>query len=331
MKIGLVYNLRKYYPKTSDDPIDADAEWDSESTIFHLLNTIRKLGYDVVDIGAPSNLIYNHKLLEGVDLIFNIAEGVKGRCRESHVPSICELLNIPYTFSDPLTMAISLDKYLCKKIAELHGISFLPYWKITKLEELEIIPSDSYPLFVKPLYEGTAKGITENSIIENYYELIKQVEILLSLYKQPVLVEKYLGGREFTVALLGNENPYVLGIMEIVVNDKTQKNIYTYIAKEQCESKVLYKLFADKDNILWKRVADIALRIYKAIDCRDTARVDIRCDEKENPYFLEINPLPGLHPTHSDLPMIGSMVGRSYESLIQEIIELACKRYNLIG
>lgn len=329
MKIGLVYNLRKFFPRQPEDPIDADAEWDSESTILHLTNTIKSLGYDVVDIGNPLNLIHNYQMLEDVDLIFNIAEGVQGRWRESQVPSICELLNIPYTFSDGLTMAISLDKYLCKKVAEINGISFLPYWKITKLEDLENIPADSFPLFVKPLYEGTAKGITENSVVDNFSKLLEQIKLIMKLYKQPVLVEKYLAGREFTVAILGNEDPYVLGIMEVIINDSSQRNIYTYVAKEECESKVIYRHFSDRNDNLWKRIADLALRVYKAIECRDTARVDVRCDEEDNPYFLEINPLPGLHPTHSDLPIIGSMVGRSYESLIREIIELACRRYNL--
>jgi len=157
----------------------------------------------------------------------------------------------------------------------------------------------------------------------------QQIKLIIKLYKQPALVEKYLGGREFTVAILGNENAYVLGIMEVIINDNSQRNIYTYVAKEECESKVSYRHFSDKNDNLWKKIADLSLRIYKAIECRDTARVDIRCDEKNNPYFLEINPLPGLHPTHSDLPIIGSMVGRSYESLISEIIELACQRYNL--
>ena len=330
MKIGLVYNLRSTYIKDSDEPSDADAEWDSESTIQHLSSTIVSLGHTVVPIGSPQNLIYNHPLLKDINLIFNIAEGIKGRNRESQVPAICELLNIPYTFSDALTMAISLDKYLCKKLVHCEGIPTPAYWKISTFDDLTVIPDNQFPLFVKPVTEGTAKGITVDSLVSNKSELDIQVRRLLDIYKQPVLVEKYLSGREFTASLIGNNNPYVIGIMEIMIHDTTQKNVYTFIAKEEYESRVTYKLFDDRESILWKKMATIALSVFKIIECRDVARIDIRCDEQEIPYFLEINPLPGLHPVHSDFSIIAGMVGRNFESLIKEIIENASLRWGII-
>jgi D-alanine-D-alanine ligase len=329
MKIGFVYNLRNTYIKKNDDPDDADAEWDSESTIQNLSSTIASLGHTVVHIGSPQNLIFKHQLLEDINLIFNIAEGVHGRNRESQVPAICELLNIPYTFSDALTMAISLDKFLCKNLIHQAGIPTPEYWKITTPDDIATVPGNRFPLFVKPITEGTAKGITIDNLVNDHTAFTRQVTYLLNKYRQPILVEKYLSGREFTISIIGNDNPYVLGIMEIIISDPSQKNVYTFLAKEEYESRCKYFLFNDRDNPLWKKIASIALAVYTAIECRDIARVDVRCDEHENPYFLEINPLPGLHPKHSDFSIIAGMVGRTYKSLIEEILNTVAQRYGM--
>ncbi|OGF64812.1 MAG: hypothetical protein A2Y62_19430 [Candidatus Fischerbacteria bacterium RBG_13_37_8] len=328
MKIGLVYNLRKTYLKKIDDPIDADAEWDSEKTIYHLTHAIESLGHTVIDIGSPENVIHKFNEFTNVDLVFNIAEGRKGRCRESQVPAMCELFNIPYTFSDPLTMAIALDKILCKQIIQKAGIPTAPFWKISTAHDMTLIPENAFPLFVKPALEGTAKGITSDSMVRDRLAFEKQVTYLITTYKEPVLVEQFLSGKEFTIAVIGNPNPYILGMMEIIINDPSQNNIYTFDAKENWKSKVTYTFFNDRENVLWKQLSRIALEAYTVLECRDVARVDVRCDERQNPYFMEINPLPGLTPEHSDFPMIAGMVGRSYESLINEIIEQAWQRYH---
>ncbi len=327
MKIGLVYNLRKDYIKKEDDPYDADAEWDSEKTIQALSDAIQYNKHSVVNIGNPLNLIHKHEMLNEVDMIFNIAEGIKGRCRESQVPAICELLNIPYTFSDPLTMALSLDKILCKQIMQASGIPTPSFWKIDDIKNINSIPDNSFPLFVKPSMEGTAKGISKNSLINDKKHLIEQIEYLIKIYKQPILVEKFLQGREFTVAIWGNKNPEIIGIMEITILDPAQNSIYSFEAKEEWRSKVRYELFNDRKSTLWKKMEKIALNAYSTLGCRDVSRIDIRCDEKEEPYFLEINPIPGLQPEHSDFPMIAKMVGINYEYLIGKIIIIAKERY----
>lgn len=329
MRIGLVYNLRKEYIKREDDPIDADAEWDSEKTIQALSNAIRYNKHIVIDIGNPLNIIYRNELLNEVDLIFNIAEGINGRCRESQVPAICELLNKPYTFSDALTMGISLDKILCKQIMQAARIPTAPFWSINEENDVDKIPKDVFPLFVKPAAEGTAKGISKDSFVNDRYRLVDQIKRLLNVYKEAILVERFLPGREFTVAIWGNDKPEIIGIMEIIVIDTTQNSIYTYEAKEEWRSKVRYELFDDRESELWKKIAKIALSVYSVLKCRDVSRIDIRCDEKGEPYFLEINPIPGLQPEHSDFPMIAKMVGINYEELIGRIIEIGKARYSL--
>lgn len=329
MRIGLVYNLRKEYVKKEDEPIDAEAEWDSEKTIQALSDAIRYNKHIVIDIGNPLNLIYKNELLKEVDLVFNIAEGVKGRCRESQVPAICELLSKPYTFSDALTMGISLDKILCKQIMQASGISTAPFWSINEENDISKIADGVFPLFVKPAAEGTAKGISKDSLVKDRCAVVEQVKRLLKVYKEPVLVEKFLPGREFTVAIWGNSKPEIIGMMEIIVIDPAQNSIYSYDAKEEWRSKVQYKLFDERKSYLWRRIAEIALSAYKVLNCRDVSRVDIRCDEKGEPYFLEINPIPGLQPEHSDFPMTAKMVGINYEDLIGRIIEIAKDRYSL--
>jgi D-alanine-D-alanine ligase len=331
MKVGLVYNLRKDYKREVGDPDDIDAEWDSEKTIHSLTEAIKHNNHSVVDIGNPLNLIYQNEAVKQVDMIFNIAEGVRGRCRESQVPAICELLGIPYTFSDALTMALSLDKILCKKLMKASSIPTAPFWVISDNEkEMDTISEREFPLFVKPAFEGTAKGISKDSLVLDKDSLLKQAMHLLKIYKQPILVEKYLSGREFTVAIWGNKNPEVIGIMEIIILDPLQKSIYTFEAKEEWRSKVRYELFNDRESILWKKMQEVALSAYKVLGCRDVARIDIRCDKNEEPYLLEVNPIPGLQPEHSDFPMIAKMVGIEYDELIGRIIELASERYSLI-
>jgi D-alanine-D-alanine ligase len=323
MIIGLTYDLRVDYENLGYDEEDL-AEFDSEQTIILIDQAIKSLGYETDRIGNVRSLSSRLVAGEKWDLVFNVAEGLSGRCRESHVPSILEVYNIGYTFSDPLVCAITLDKGIAKRIVRDAG---LPTAKFKVVESVEDVDHTflEYPLFAKPIAEGTGKGINNNSRIESNDQLIQTCEYLLNRFAQPVLVEEFLPGREFTVGILGNgDDTYVLGIMEIEIPQDKKGAIYSYVAKEECEKLVKYLPY--RKGSLHRQLEQLALKTYKALQCRDAARVDLRCDRKGVPSFLEINPLPGLHPTHSDLPMIATQEGMKYEELIGQIINNALKR-----
>ena len=323
MIIGLTYDLRVDYENLGYDEEDL-AEFDSEQTITLIDQAIKSLGYKTDRIGNARSLSSRLVAGEKWDLVFNIAEGLSGRCRESHVPSILEVYNIGYTFSDPLVCAITLDKGIAKRIIRDAGLPTAKFKVVESVEDLDHTFLE-YPLFAKPIAEGTGKGINHNSRIESNDQLIQTCKYLLNRFAQPVLVEEFLPGREFTIGILGNgDDTYVLGIMEIEISQDKKGAIYSYVAKEECEKLVNYLPY--RKGSLHRQLEQLALKSYKALQCRDAARVDFRCDRKGVPCFLEINPLPGLHPTHSDLPMIATQEGMKYEELIGQIINNALKR-----
>jgi len=324
MKVALTYDLRTDYLSQGCKDEDV-AEFDSEETVAALDETIRELGYHTERIGNCLSLC--SRLVSGQrwDLVFNIAEGLSGRFRESQVPCLLEMYKIGYTFSDPFTCAVTLDKGLAKRMVRDFGIRTPKFEVIEDITDIGRI-SLEYPLFAKPVSEGTGKGINDKSLIESPAQLTEVCEYLLNRFAQPVLVEEFLPGREFTVGVLENgSQAHVLGIMEIEVLHDTNGNVYSYVAKERCEELVNYLPY--RKGSLHRQLEQLALKSYKVLQCRDAARVDFRCDRKGVPCFLEINPLPGLHPTHSDLPMIATQEGVSYAELIDAIIRSALSRH----
>ncbi|MFA5291894.1 MAG: D-alanine--D-alanine ligase [Phycisphaerae bacterium] len=322
--VGFVYDLRKDYLAEGYSEQDV-AEFDSEETINAIQKTIESLGYRVERIGSGKSLCKMLAAGKRWDMVFNIAEGIGGRCRESYVPAILEMHKIPYTFSDPLVCATTLDKAIAKQLVAQGGFATAAFAVVEKAEDLNDIKLN-YPLFAKPLAEGTGKGIDGNSHIENPKQLKKICLQLLSEYRQPVLVEEYLPGREFTTAILGTgTDSAVLGTMEIEMRSKDAPAIYSYVNKEECESRIFYHPILD-DPVIKRRVESLALDCYKVLQCRDAGRVDVRLDKTGKACFLEVNPLPGLHPKHSDLPMIATQEGMSYEKLIGTILDNAFKR-----
>lgn len=324
MKIALTYDLRIDYLSRGYSAEDV-AEFDSEETVTALEEAIQERGYQTERVGNGFSLC--SRLVSGQrwDLVFNIAEGLSGRFRESQVPCLLEMYKIGYTFSDPLACAVTLDKSFAKRAVRYFGIPTAKFKVIENAEDIEHI-SIEYPLFVKPVSEGTGKGISNQSLIESPTQMAETCEYLLNRFAQPVLVEEFLPGREFTVGVLGNgSQARVLGIMEIRIPRSNNGGIYSYVAKERCEESVSY--LPCRKGSLHKQIEQLALESYRVLQCRDAARVDFRCDRKGVPRFLETNPLPGLHPTHSDLPMIATQEGVSYAELIGSIIRSAQSRY----
>ncbi len=323
MIVGMTYDLRKDYIERGYKEEDT-AEFDSEETIDSLEKTIRSLGHETRRIGNVFAL--TDQLAKGGrwDIVFNICEGMHGRSREAQVPAILEAFGIPYTFSDPLVCAVTLDKAVAKRLVREAGLATPAHAVISSAADMDNV-SLNYPLFAKPIAEGTGKGIDRNSRIKSPSELREVCNELLRRHKQPVLVEEFLPGREFTVGIIGNGlAAKVIGTMEVLIPSCDNGAIYSFEAKEKCETLCQYVHHAP--GTVAKDVERLALECHRTLQCRDVSRVDIRCDKSGRPCFLEVNPLPGLHPTHSDLPMIATAQGMSYSELIDGILTHALAR-----
>lgn len=329
LHIGMTYDLRADYLALGFTQ-EQVAEFDSDATINELEAAIKSLWHRVERIGNAWALCKRLVAGDRWQLVFNICEGVAGRSRESQVPALLELYNVGYTFSDPLVCAVTLDKAYAKRVLMSGGLRTARFGVVNDLSDIDGLAglSDAYPLFAKPIAEGTGKGIDSASRIDNASQLRETCSRLLEKFQQPVLVEEYLPGREFTTALLGTgREARVLGTMELRMRDHAGTDIYSYEMKEKCESLVEY--FPMPAGELRKEVEELALQSYRLLECRDGGRVDVRLDRAGRPTFLEVNPLPGLHPTHSDLPMIATQEGMTYAELLGAIINSAARRLGL--
>jgi len=326
LKVGFAYNVKRIKP-TADAVEDSEAEYDAPVTLQAIREAIASWGHEVVDLEANQEL---PTLLAAtpVDIVFNIAEGLKGRNRESQVPAVLELLDIPYTGSDPATLSIALDKALAKKIVRGHGIHTPNFQLMTTGKERLNKELCNFPLIVKPVAEGSSKGVLKKSVCQTEAELREVVRELVSKYRQPALIEEYISGREFTVGLLGERRPKVLPPMEIVFLDQEEKNpVYSFEHKLDWTDRIRYDVPAKLDPLLMERLKAAARAAFIALGCRDVARIDFRMDDRGRPYFIECNPLPGLTPDWSDLVLIAKGAGMDYRTLIGEILSGAIRRY----
>jgi len=329
VRIGLTYDLKADVKPDCTCSDDALEEYDSLETIEALESVCKSNGHDVVRLGGGRAFL-EKVLRERVDLVFNIAEG-RGtyRSREAQVPSVLEMLNIPYCGSDPQCLAVSLDKPLTKSILASCGIA-TPEWKVVStVVELEAINWHDfpYPAFVKPAYEGSSKGIRFASVIENADQMLCVVGNVLADYKQPVIVEEFITGEEVTVGVLGNENPSIIGIMRVLPRKKKDHFIYSLEVKRDWENMVEYECPAKLGDATNKRISEAALKVFNILGCRDFSRVDFRVKQDGTPYFLEINPLPGLNPKSGDIVIMSGKMGWTYKSLVSAILAAAMKRY----
>lgn len=326
LNIALVYDLRSQYLAEGFSAGDV-AEFDSEETVAELAGALRSLGHTVDCVGNGRDLCARLVAGERWDLVYTIAEGLRGRCREAQVPALLEMFDVPYTYSDPLVCAVTLDKAVAKRLVMAAGLATPAFRVVERAQDVESVDL-RYPLFAKPLAEGTGKGIDDRSVLRTPADLARCCERLLGEYSEPVLVEEFLPGREFTAAVLGTgPRARILGTMEIEILADTEGGIYSLDNKERCEELVRYSPLGHL--ALRREVEELALACYRALECRDAGRVDIRCDAAGRPSFMELNPLPGIHPTHSDLPMIATQEGMSYTELIGAIVASACERLGM--
>jgi D-alanine-D-alanine ligase len=356
LKVGLTYNIKKdsdvddaidqlskqQKKKIIDDNLiqnyshrlsDKYAEWDDVETIEAVSSAIEKAGHDVVFIEADDDAFERLKK-EKPEIVFNMAEGYGGAFRESYIPALLDLLNIPYTASDPITIGICHDKARCKEILSYYNIP-TPGFFITD-HIINGYPKVKFPGFVKPLHEGSSKGIYNSSLVNNKEDLNREVRRIKKNYNQPAIVEDFLEGKEFTVAILGNgKDTVVLPIVEINLEcaPKGFNKIYSYEVKwffDTRENKLdIFTCPANISQKLRKRIEEICLDAYKALRIRDWARIDVRCDRQENPYIIEVNPLPGVLPNPDDnscFPKAARVYGLDYDELIQTVLNLALER-----
>jgi D-alanine-D-alanine ligase len=325
MHIGLTYDLRSEYLAAGLSEVET-AEFDRESTVEAIEAALQQLGHQTDRIGHARQLI--HRLDQGDrwDLVFNIAEGMSGIAREAQVPAILDVYGIPYNYSDPLVLALTLHKGLTKTVVRAAGVPTAPFAVVESAADIAKVDLP-YPLFAKPIAEGTGKGVTPASKVRTPDELRHTCESLLAEFQQPVLVETFLPGREFTIGLIGTgDEAYTLGTMEVHLLPAAEAEVYSYVNKEYCEDKVDYSLGdAEKDPTV-RAAEEVALQAWRTLNCRDGGRIDIRCDANGTPCFLEVNPLAGIHPEHSDLPILAGKLGISYVDLIGRIVDSAQRR-----
>ena len=322
MKIGITYDLRHEYLAAGYGE-EETAEFDRIDTIQAIEYTLQELGYDTERIGHIRQLAAQLATGARWDCVFNIAEGMHGFGREAQVPALLDAFGIPYTFSDPLVLALALHKGMTKHVMRSIGIPTPDFCVVETDAEVAHVDLP-LPVFAKPVAEGTSKGISATSKIQTYRELHDVCQQLLHTYQQPVLLEVFLAGREFTVGIIGTgKAARPLGAMEVILLAEAEPEIYSYANKALYENRVRYRPVEDAAAI---QAVDIAMRAWRGLGCRDGGRVDLRCADDSTPYFLEINPLPGLHPDHSDLPILGGLHGVGYEELIAMIMQSALQR-----
>jgi D-alanine-D-alanine ligase len=324
LKVGFTFNVKRVVP-TNEGGDDSEAEYDSPKTLQAIREAIASYGHEVFDLEANAEL--PQKLAQTqVDLVFNIAEGFKGRNRESQVPAILELLDIPYTGSDPAVLSIALDKALAKRIVGQQGI-LTPDFMLMATGKERLPKEIRFPAIVKPVAEGSSKGVFGKSVVQSEAELREVGREMAARYRQPALVENYISGREFTVGMLGERRPKVLPVMEVVFLGENPYPVYDFQAKLDWDHRVRYEVPARLEPTAQREIERAAWGVFAGLGCRDVARVDFRMDAEGKIYFLECNPLPGLTPGWSDLVLIAEAGGLDYRALIGEILACAIRRY----
>ena len=322
MSIEITYDLREdYLAKGLSE--EETAEFDRDETIQAIQQCLQDLGCETDRIGNIKNLTRRLVAGDRWEMVFNIAEGFKGFGREAQVPALLEAYDIPYTFSDPMVLSLTLHKGVVKRVVRDLGVPTPDFYVIEK--ESDVAKVDlSFPIFAKPVAEVTGKGINAASKTWNQSQLISVCTRLLTTYKQPVLIETFLPGREFTVGIIGSGTDAVaIGVLEVILRENAEPDVYSYLNKERYEDSVEYLLANDA---MAEKAKEVALAVWRGLGCRDAGRVDLRADADGMLNFMEVNPLPGLHPQHSDLCIIAHRVGMAYRALIEAIIYSAITR-----
>jgi D-alanine-D-alanine ligase len=324
MRIGICYDLRSDYLAQGYSE-EETAEFDSEVTIDAIYEALSRQGWEPVKIGGIKKLAEALVAGERWDAVFNFCEGMHGLAREAQVPTLLDAYRIPYVFSDAVAMALTLDKATTKHVLRSHGVPTAEFTTIEKVSDIAKV-NLPYPLFLKPVAEGSGKGINARSKVTDRKQLSATARELLRKFNQPVLVETFLSGREFTVGITGTgEDAKVLGVTEIVPLKGWVGDGYGFENKDTgWEERVAIERATPLPEA--KRAGEVALAAWRALRCRDGGRIDIRCDGNGDPHFIEVNPIAGMRPEHSDLCFIAKFEGFSYQQLLDKIMASFIKR-----
>jgi len=319
MRIGLTYDLQT-------DPHDPrQAEFDPPRVIEAVCAALESLGHDVVRLGAPRALLTSPLAARNVELVFNIAEGGWGRCREAWAPTLLELLGVPYVGSDALALALSLDKLASKRVAVAEGVRTPRWVVVADPSAWDGRTTLAYPLIVKPRYEGSGAGIDEDAIVQDHAALRRRVEAVFARFHQDVLMEEFIPAGELTVCLIGNDPPTVFPAIQRPL-DPHSRLAYHVCAKPPASWVAPLML----DEPLDAEARRIARVMFEALGCRDMARVDLRVDDHGRPFLLEINPLPSFDPEGS-VGLLAECLGRSYADVVGMILDAAIARLQAAG
>jgi D-alanine-D-alanine ligase len=326
MKIGITYDLK--LDARAGAPDDADEEFDSPHTIDAIARVLSGLGHEVVLLGDGREFV-EKVLTQRPEFVFNFAEGHgSSRSREARVPAVLELLGIPYTGSDPFTMAVTLDKPCAKTLVAQVGVAVPRGYALAADAPVQTVPVAQlpFPLVIKPAWEGSSKGIRNKCLVHDPAEVPAVIESLRRDHPQTILLEEYIAGVEVTVGMLGNDPPHVLGVMSVEPNQPAEHFIYSLEIKREYRKLVTYRCPAELPQDVLRAVATSAQTVFRELGCRDVSRIDFRVRDGI-PYFLEVNPLPGLNPLDSDLVIMAQLVGWTYERLVSAIIDAALARH----
>jgi D-alanine-D-alanine ligase len=327
MRVGLVYDL-KTTVTGHHDVDDALEEYDSPETVEIISSALESRGHEVIKLGGGEQFLDNIRRVN-VDIVFNIAEGRGNyRSREAQIPAILEMLDIPYTGSDPQCLSVSLDKPVTKKLAASEGV-ITPKW-LTVSDESEITQTPweqfRYPVIIKPGWEGSSKGIRLTSLAHDAGQARLEATRIINCYRQPAMVEEFIDGDEVTVGVIGNNPPQVLGMMRVLPKIQTEHFVYSVEVKRDYLNLVDYECPASLPEDVIDGLKSASLKVFKILGCRDFSRIDFRVDRRGTPYFIEINPLPGLG-SYSDLIIMGKLMGRTHEEIICSVLDAALERY----
>jgi D-alanine-D-alanine ligase len=326
MLVGITYDLKDDY-LAEGYSAEESAEFDCIETIDAIDSSLRALGYDTLRIGNIRHLVDFLAKGRRCDLVFNIAEGLNGMCREAQIPALLDAYGIPYVFSDSLILAVSLHKGMTKSIVRERGVPTPDFRVINSQEEIAHVDLP-FPLFLKPVGGGTGMGINAYSIVRDTHSLHQVASRLLADFSQPVLVEDFLEGREFTVGITGTgSKARAVAVMEIVVDAASDQGIYSYKTKQEYLQFAKYHLVGGD---IGRECEQVALQAWNALGCRDGGRIDLKMDSRGRVNFLEVNPLAGLNPVDSDLPILSRLAGVGYAQLIGRIMESAMERIAVV-
>lgn len=345
MRVALLANIKPKENVTAPGgPFGDDtfAEWDSIETVQAVcdaLNSHPDVECEIVE--ALPDIALPRLMVRKYDIVFNIAEGMRGASRESQFPAVLEMLGIPYTGSGPLTLATALDKARTKEVLAHHGIRVAGFTtsEDTQATLAKLLPNADYPIVVKPLSEGSSKGVKNSSFVKNEAELRAEINRIKEDYDQPAIIEEFLPGREFTVAVLGNgANARVLPIVEIKLSELPPEanGIYSYEAKwiyDVTDNPLdIFSCPAELTSELQRDITDTVLKTYRVLDCRDWSRIDVRLDKNGNSNIIEVNPLPGILPKIEDnscFPKAARTAGMNYNQTMLAVLRAGCERYGI--